>query len=46
MECYVNAMMKMYKEVQVKVEGEDSKEFAVRVSIHQGQSFRHSSLLE
>ena len=31
--CYVNAMMKMY---QVKVEGEDSKKFAVRVCIHQG----------
>ena len=32
-ECYVNAVMKMYQEVlsQVKVEGEDSKEFAVRV---------------
>ena len=32
-ECYVNAMMKMYQKVlsQVKVEGEDSKEFAVRV---------------
>ena len=30
--------MKMYQEVlsQVKVEGEDSKEFAVRVGIHQG----------
>ena len=30
-------VMKMYKEVpsQVKVEGEDSKEFAVRVGIHQ-----------
>ena len=38
MECYMNAMMKMYQEVlsQVKVEGEDSKEFAVRVGIHQG----------
>ena len=37
-ECYVNAVMKMYQEVlsQVKVEGEDSKEFAVRVGIHQG----------
>ena len=35
-ECYVNAVMKMYQEVlsQVKVEGEDSKEFAVRVGIH------------
>ena len=38
MESYINAVMKMYKEVlsQVKVEGEDSKEFAVRVGIHQG----------
>ena len=37
-ECYVNAVMKMYKEVlsQVKVEGEDSKEFAARVGISQG----------
>ena len=37
-ECYVNAVMKMYQEVlsQVKVEGEDSKEFPVRVGIHQG----------
>ena len=37
-ECYKNAVIKMYKEVlsQVKVEGEDSKEFAVRVGIHQG----------
>ena len=37
-ECYVKAVMKMYKEVlsQVKVEGEDSREFAVRVGIHQG----------
>ena len=36
--CYVKAVMKMYKEMlsQVKVEGEDSKEFAVRVGIHQG----------
>ena len=36
--CYVNAVMKMYQEVlsQVKVEGKDSKEFAVRVVIHQG----------
>ena len=34
----MNAAMKMYQEVlsQVKVEGEDSKEFAVRVGIHQG----------
>ena len=33
----MNAVMKMYQEVlsQVKVEGEDSKEFAVRVGIHQ-----------
>ena len=37
-ECYVNAVMKMYQKMlsQVKVEGEDSKEFAVRVGIHQG----------
>ena len=37
-ECYVKAVMKMYKEVlfQVKVKGEDSKEFAVRVGILQG----------
>ena len=37
-ECYVNAVMQIYQEVlsQVKVEGEDSKEFAVRVGIHQG----------
>ena len=38
--CLFNAMkavMKMYQEVlsQVKVEGEDSKGFAVRVVIHQ-----------
>ena len=34
----MNAVRKMYQEVvsQVKVEGEDSKEFAVRVGIHQG----------
>ena len=34
----MNAVMKMYQEVlsQVKVEGEDSKEFAVRVGKHQG----------
>ena len=46
-ECYVNAVMRMYQEVlsQVKVQGEDSKEFAVRVGIHRGQSFCHSSLL-
>ena len=38
MECYVKAVMKMYEEVlsQVKVVGETSKEFAVRVGIHQG----------
>ena len=37
-ECYMKAVMVMYKEVlsQVKVEGEDSKELAVRVGIHQG----------
>ena len=37
-ECYVKAVMKMYEEVlsQVKVEGEDSKEFTMRVGIHQG----------
>ena len=37
-ECYVKAVMKMYKEVlsHEKVIGEDSKEIAVRVSIHQG----------
>ena len=37
MECYVKAVMKMYKEVlsQVKVKGENS-EFALRVGIHQG----------
>ena len=36
--CYVNAVMKKYQEMlsQVKVEGEDSKEFAVRVGTHQG----------
>ena len=40
-ECYVKAMMKMYKRVlsQVKVEGEFSKEFAVRVGIHQRSPF-------
>ena len=34
----MKAVMKMYQEVlaQVKVEGEDSKEFAVRVGIHKG----------
>ena len=34
----MKAVMKMYKEVmsQVKVEGVDSKVFAVRVGIHQG----------
>ena len=37
-ECYVNPVMRMYHEVlsQVKVEGEDSKEFAVRMGIHEG----------
>ena len=37
-ESYMKAVMKMYLEVlsQVKVEGEDSKKFAVRVGIHQG----------
>ena len=37
-ECYVNAVIKMYREVlsQVKVEGDDSKEFAVRMGIYQG----------
>ena len=45
-ECYMKAVMKMYKEVlsQVKVKGVDSKEFTVRVGIHQ-RSFRHLSLL-
>ena len=44
-ECYVKAVRKMYKEVlsQVKVKGLDSKEFAVRVGIHQGSVL--SSLL-
>ena len=34
----MNAVMKMYQEVllQVKVEGENSREFTVRVGIHQG----------
>ena len=34
----MKAVMKMYEEVlsQVKVEGEASKKFAVRVGIHQG----------
>ena len=34
----MKAVMKMYEEVlsQVKVEGENMKEFAVRVGIHQG----------
>ena len=34
----MNAAMKMYEEVlsQVQVEGDASKEFTVRVSIHQG----------
>ena len=46
-ECYMKAVMKMYKEVlsQVKVESEDSKEFAVRVGIHQGSVLHYSSLL-
>ena len=37
-ECYVNAVIKMYQEVlsQVNMKGEDSKEFAVLVGIHQG----------
>ena len=37
-ECCVNTVTKMYQEVlsQVKVESKDSKEFAVRVGIHQG----------
>ena len=36
-ECYVRVVMKMYKEVLswVKVKGKDSKEFAVRLGIHQ-----------
>ena len=40
-ECYTNAVMKMYQEVlsQVKVEDEDSKEFTVRVGLHQGSIF-------
>ena len=33
-ECYVKAVMKMYKEVLSQVKGEDPKEFAVRVGIH------------
>ena len=38
--CYVKVVMKMYKDMlsRVKVEDEDSKEFAVRVGIHQGVS--------
>ena len=46
-ECYVKAVMKMYKEVlsQVKVEGEDSKGFAMRVAYIKGQSFCCLSLL-
>ena len=38
LKCYVKAVMKMYEEVlsQVKVEGENMKEFAVQVGIHQG----------
>ena len=41
LKCYVKAVMKMYEEVlsQVKVEGENMKEFAVRVGIHQGSVF-------
>ena len=37
-ECYVKTVMKVYKEVlsRVKVEGEGSKEFAVRMGIYQG----------
>ena len=35
-ECYVKAVMKMYKEVLSQVKGEDLKESAVRVGIHQG----------
>ena len=34
-ECYMKAVIKMYQDV-LKVEGQDSKEFAVRVGIHQG----------
>ena len=36
-ECYMKALMKMYQEVlsQIKMESEDSKEFAVSVGIHQ-----------
>ena len=39
----MKAVMKMYQEVlsQVKVEGEDSKEFVVRVGIHQGSILSH-----
>ena len=46
-ECYKKAVMKMYKEVlsRVKVEGEDSKEFAVRVGIHQRSVLCCSCLL-
>jgi hypothetical protein len=37
-ECYVRAVMKMYEGVvsQVRLEGEDSDDFTVRVGIHQG----------
>ena len=35
-ECYVNAGMNQEVLSQMKVEGENSKEFAVRVGIHQG----------
>ena len=40
-ECYANTVMMLYKEVlsQVKVEGEDSKEFALRVRIHKLSPF-------
>ena len=46
-ECYINAVMKMYQEVlsQVIVEGEDSKEFTVKWAYIRGQSYRRSSLL-
>ena len=35
-ECYVKAVMKMHVEVLSQVKGEDLKEFAVRVAIHEG----------
>ena len=46
-ECSVKAVMKLYKAVLslVKVEGEDSKEFAVRVGIHQGSVLSPLSLV-